>query len=359
MKNLIDFIYEYKIYWLDESWHKTYYTGLQKNKVVIFFDIIMWFFKHGEFNGFYYAYGLNIVNSDMNFYMPYKSFMLKRNQLNHTSPKYRGKDYTIILKDKQIFSNYFTSFNIPVLKNKYLIKNNKMVDLDNHYKVTVDEFLENNTGQYFCKVIDGECGIGAFSFGINDDKTITINGIVSSYDKLKGLMLNNYIVQEIVKQNNEMNKIYPQSVNTIRIVTINNHRDDIYISNAQFRCGVDGNITDNWARGGISIGINVNNGKLFEYGVYKPGYGTLTKNHPNTKFVFMNYKLPFWGEVKNLVINAHYHIDKLYTIGWDVAILESGPIIIEGNENWEISHCQATLMGKFGREDVNKIFEII
>ena len=69
------------------------------------------------------------------------------------------------------------------------------------------------------------------------------------------------------------------------------------------------------------------------------GYGTslCVERHPVTGVCFENFSLPFWDEVEKLVLKAHAFIPSVISIGWDVAITEKGPVLLEGNDNWEIS----------------------
>jgi histone deacetylase complex regulatory component SIN3 len=97
---------------------------------------------------------------------------------------------------------------------------------------------------------------------------------------------------------------------------------------------------DNWAVGGLAIGIDVENESLHKYGFYKPGYGTKALEHPNSGIVFDGYKIPFLQQAIEQAKNLHSFLPGVHSIGWDIAIGENGPIIIEGNDNWEISLVQ-------------------
>lgn len=40
------------------------------------------------------------------------------------------------------------------------------------------------------------------------------------------------------------------------------------------------------------------------------------------------------------MVLAHKSLYGIHSIGWDVAITDQGPVLIEGNDNWEISIIQ-------------------
>jgi glutathione synthase/RimK-type ligase-like ATP-grasp enzyme len=53
--------------------------------------------------------------------------------------------------------------------------------------------------------------------------------------------------------------------------------------------------------------------------------------HPTTGARIEGTRLPFWNEVKALAVKAHKTVEGRIIIGWDIAIAEDGPIVIEGN----------------------------
>ena len=106
------------------------------------------------------------------------------------------------------------------------------------------------------------------------------------------------------------------------------------------RVGIN-SVNDNRATGGVGIGIT-DDGHLMKNGM---GHHFLVTKHPVTGFVFEGYQLPYWKEVKELVTNAHLLLPEITTIGWDVAITPDGPVLVEGNDNWEITGPQDTMGG--------------
>ena len=53
--------------------------------------------------------------------------------------------------------------------------------------------------------------------------------------------------------------------------------------------------------------------------------------HPVTGVPFKSLKMPFWQETIDMMRKAVPLADKISNIGWDVAITEEGPLIIEAN----------------------------
>ena len=84
------------------------------------------------------------------------------------------------------------------------------------------------------------------------------------------------------------------------------------------------------------MGIDLRTGRL-----RKDGHSILSyhgvevlKTHPITQTIFEDFEIPFFNSAKALVIEVARLIPGLRIVGWDVAIGESGPVLIEGNSDY-------------------------
>ena len=151
-----------------------------------------------------------------------------------------------------------------------------------------------------------------------------------------------YIVQKEISNCDDINKMQPNSVNTLRLVTVMSKKAGVVelLSPGGLRVGGGADV-DNWAAGGLFVGLDAE-GKLQKYGYYKPGKHVPCKveNQPQTEYVFEGRPVPFYSEAVDLVKKAHSLVPELAGIGWDVALTSHGPSIIEGNDDWEVSMMQ-------------------
>lgn len=141
------------------------------------------------------------------------------------------------------------------------------------------------------------------------------------------LRRNNIIFQEIIEQSDLLAKLNKNSVNTIRIMTLNLD-GNVYTLNSVIRFGRNGSIVDNASAGGLFCGIKEDK--------------TLTETafdiHGN-KFIdylktinYDNKPLQFLDKARNLVKDASKRFAHFKLIGWDIAINKNNePIIIEAN----------------------------
>jgi len=110
---------------------------------------------------------------------------------------------------------------------------------------------------------------------------------------------------------------------------------------ASLRCGSKATgFVDNFSSGGGAVLID-GSGRLEKYGLHFKGTPKCTEHHPDTGFKFANYPIPYYNEAVELAIKAHSFLYGVCAIGWDIAITETGPVIIEGNYHWGLSIMQS------------------
>ena len=204
--------------------------------------------------------------------------------------------------------------------------------------------ISNYEFEAFCKrkvSYGGGMKNDIFKVKIAHDKITVNNNIEKSPEEFVKILKNHHwtLQKPIENQHPEYTKFHPDSVNTIRVVTVKKGANFATLF-AFLRIGVKGRIADNWSSGGISTGINTEDGTLKKYGLYHPQFGTKTAIHPDSGIVFEGYKLPYWEEILNYVKHAHRLFYGFHSIGWDIAVTTNGIILIEGNDNWNSSGAQ-------------------
>lgn len=69
--------------------------------------------------------------------------------------------------------------------------------------------------------------------------------------------------------------------------------------------------------------------------MYKPGYGGIVREHPQTHVRFSGFEIPYFHDAVKFATRLHSYLYGVHSIGWDIAITEAGPVIIEGNDDWD------------------------
>lgn len=95
------------------------------------------------------------------------------------------------------------------------------------------------------------------------------------------------------------------------------------------RIGSGKSIADNFHQGGIAVLVDIKTGKLKGKGINK----SLQEYDcsPITGIKFDGFSIPFFKEIDSMILKAASINKKVAVVGWDVAITEKGPLIVEGN----------------------------
>jgi len=168
------------------------------------------------------------------------------------------------------------------------------------------------------KPLDGNGGIGIRVFDVSPEM------IEESYAEIAGLPRG--VVEAFVTQHPEMNKITPSSVNTLRIVCMSTDKTS-EVAYAALRIGSGKSFVDNFTDGGMVAGVDLETGTVVTNGVTVDGVSNVA--HPETGTVFKGFKIPYFKEALEMAEAAGKKV--VGYIGWDIAITENGPVLIEAN----------------------------
>lgn len=148
------------------------------------------------------------------------------------------------------------------------------------------------------------------------------------------------IVEECIRSCDELSAFHPESLNTVRVVTISN-KERAEVFGSFLRTGVGNSIVDNAHAGGIFAQINVESGIIESDGINTSG--DIFKMHPDTKRVFLGTKIPYWETIVRTCCEAAKLTNNPIT-GWDVAINREGEIeFVEGNYGPDFDVMQSPL----------------
>ncbi len=272
-----------------------------KPKFIIFCDMVYSGLRFGAGYVDYYQFQMYNMNNKE------KKTIITRGINNSICKKYNDKTEIYKFEDKAIFNKIF---------DKYLNRDWMKIDGE---EANLDLFIK------FCKEhsiivvkpLDASCGKGVEKL---DTKGMDIKSL---YHKL--LRNKQTLVEEVAEQHKVLNDIYPLSVNTLRVVTLN-HK----VVTAYLRIGNDGNVVDNFNHGGMVTAVNVDTG-IIEF----PAIDKATKVyeiHPYTNKKIVGTEIPMWDDVKKLCIEASKVVPKVGYVAWDVCLGSKKPCLIEGND---------------------------
>ena len=184
-----------------------------------------------------------------------------------------------------------------------------------------DDFLDffKKHENIIVKPVDegGGKGIEKFSYTTKDEAN-------KIYDKL--IKNKQLLVEECIKQHKDMNKLYDKSVNTLRMFTFIKDGTP-YFLHAVMKMG-NGGVVDNFSSGGMYTFLS-DDGKAIIPAIDQAD--NIFEKHPTTNIDIVGFQVPMFKEAVELVKECAKVVPQVAYIGWDVAISEKGPVLVEGN----------------------------
>ena len=152
---------------------------------------------------------------------------------------------------------------------------------------------------------------------------------------------NGYIMEEVIKQNPEMARFHPESVNTVRIPTIRTG-DRVRVVIPFMRTGRGSSIVDNAGAGGIICALDVEEGSII---AAADEHGNRYDKHPDTGEMLIGFKVPRWDEAKQMAVELAAVVPDNRYAGWDLALTENGWVLVEANARGQFVTQIATKKG--------------
>lgn len=121
------------------------------------------------------------------------------------------------------------------------------------------------------------------------------------------------------------------ALSTIRVATIREPGGEPFVLSAGYRMGVGAAIADNLSQGGMAAPVDVATGELGCAVRMNPPLYDECDEHPTTGRRISGTIVPFWDDVVSLTVRAHSALPRMAFVGWDVAVLADGPVLVEGN----------------------------
>lgn len=246
----------------------------------------------------------NLTDKERNTY-------ITRGRNNDLIKKYNNSEYAHLFRNKAEFNTLFKDF----IQRDWTILNRVP-------KAKILDFMKKHE-VFMAKPISGTCGKGIEKINTKD---------FANLDEVYNYLINNgidYELESVITQHKEVSKIYPDAINTVRIVTILDESNKAHVICAYFRIG-NGTHVDNFNSGGMVAPVDEETGIVSDKAIDKEK--NLYDCHPLTKTPIKDFKFPDWDKALKMVRDAAKIIPEMRYIGWDVAFTPKGPVLVEGNE---------------------------
>lgn len=233
--------------------------------------------------------------------------------------------------DKGFYDTLFPDINRPIT----IIKNVNGYFYDANKSLTEDEALElcsNLSGAIIKPTLEGTWGQGVQLIRSENGFIPELNCSVKDLFKKYG---RSYIIQERFEQHDDIAKLNPTSLNTLRVMSWR-RGNEVIILYAVIRIGRMNQVIDNETAGGIKADIDLNTGKIKGVAFGNPQEPLMPKTDVGT--VLDGYQIPCFSKILDLVKEMHLRLPYFNLIGWDMTVDKQGnPGMIEWNRAAELS----------------------
>ncbi|MBQ8134340.1 MAG: hexapeptide transferase [Clostridia bacterium] len=235
---------------------------------------------------------------------------LTRGKNNAIILKYNNKKYMPVFDDKIAFNKVFGRF-----------LNRDWLDLNEANVKQFVKFIKKHH-DIIAKPADGVGGAGVEKYSIKNPDDV--KEIAALYEILKKKKQN--LIETFILQHPDMNVMYEGSVNTLRMFTFCKEGKGCFLQ-AILKIG-NGGVVDNFSSGGMYTFVDDDG--IVEVPAIDKDDQQYTR-HPITGTKIIGFEVPMFAQAVDLVKKAAEVVPQVAYIGWDVAISEDGPVIIEGN----------------------------
>ena len=140
-----------------------------------------------------------------------------------------------------------------------------------------------------------------------------------------------YLIEDYIDQHPAYAEIHPTSINGYRFWVLNEGRGEAGVPFANLRFGRKGALVDN-GTDRIMAPVDPNTGRIelgYEVTLDRPVFAA----HPDTGVPLSGRTLPYFAEARQMAIDAMLVFPGMNFAGVDIAISETGPVVLELNNH--------------------------
>ena len=156
-----------------------------------------------------------------------------------------------------------------------------------------------------------------------------------------------HLLQACVVNHKELRPLSGVGLSTLRVVTYRRPNGDCGVLIACMRMPTGASPVDNFSAHGVAAPIDVHTGTLGPAVSKDPQLGEFT-HHPDSGAPIAGVVIPRFQEALEVALAAQSAFPEVPSVGWDVAITDDGPLLLEANLNWGVDIVQIVGRGPLG-----------
>lgn len=304
------------------------------------------------------------------YYLKYYSKISGIEQYNYTpedlyytkiEPTLNNKSFALAYSDKNFYQRFLTD--VSDIFPQTIVRSINKTIFNSEYNCEINTknvvvHLKENTSYIFKSSVETSGGQDVF-FISRDGNKLLIKDSNKDNQNISFETLHtkypNFIIQEKIKQHAWFSAFNKSSVNTLRVYTYRSVvNENVHVLSCVLRFGQKGQLVDNQAAGGLTIGIN-KDGLLNNFICNK--YGRVKNNNNEFSDLFLT-KVPMYDKIEEYAkkIAPSYYYHRL--LGFDFCVTENNEVkLLEINcKNIEINFLQMNngpLFGEYSKEIID------
>lgn len=189
-------------------------------------------------------------------------------------------------------------------------------------------FGKPRTGIRSGSVLDLEsCDLETGELVAGNGRRITVSSLVES---IKSYRRKGYLFQRQLRPHAQVAEMSGNAIATVRLVLlVRNTGPSLY--RAAWKLPANRNIADNFWRGNVLAGLNAETGEVVRAISGTGADMSDISHHPDSGQPLLGVRVPGWKELRTLCLDASRHIPGIDMQAWDVAVTDSGPVLMEVN----------------------------
>ncbi len=177
------------------------------------------------------------------------------------------------------------------------------------------------------------------SYDAASDELVHLDGTREGVDAYVDRMLdregfglrNGHLWQEVIRPHPEVEALTGARLNTVRIV-VGVSESGPEILGCSWKIAVGENVADNfWREGNLLADFDLETGEIRRVVRGEPHAVLEAYASPDTGAKLVGAKLPMWDEARKVALDGAAIFPKIRLQGWDIALAEDGPVVLEVN----------------------------
>ncbi len=257
---------------------------------------------------------------------------------------FSSAETTEALRNKALFARRCREHGVPAIEALFVVEAGRLTRLDADEPGLPQRDL-------FLKPLSGSGGRGAavwtyagnrryrnVSAGVKSEAELIAHLVTLSQDE------GAYVGRLFVRNHRLLEEVSPGALSSVRVVTCLDEAGRPEVTHAVLRMArTPGTVVDNFHAGGIAASVGLDSGvvgRATDTGLSRRSRWWTT--HPMSGAAILGRQVPMWDQVLDVARRAHAAFADQIVVGWDVAVLEDGPALIEGNKGPDLDIVQRT-----------------